>query len=194
MSNRLPEIQLDNADEEQRDVILEIFAERGKTEGILGHMFAMYMNSPQAARRMGSIGAYARFYTPVPVQLRETAILTSCYRNDYLYEIDAHEEIAQDQGMTRAQLHALRDGRWEDLDDDIALVGRFAEAVVSGRLVDEALVDEVRATFGDRLVIDLALSAAYYALLHMMSNVVDPELDAPGHGLTRPDNEVIVSQ
>lgn len=183
---RMARVEIADADHAQLVAINKLLSDRGKPGGRLANLYAIMVRQPEIALRLGAIGSYCRFHASPNEMVREAAILTACYALSFEYEVRAHEEIIQHRGMSPEGVQALKHQYWEELPTDIACAARFVRSALSGTTVPDATVDEVVDIFGEEGLLDLTLMAAHYSALSVFGRVLQPEIDPPGHSLTKP--------
>jgi len=186
---RLSRIEKSDANEAQLEAINKLLTALGKPNGRLANLYAMMVRQPEIALRLGAVGAYCRFHASPAELVREAAILTACYVLDFEYEVRAHEEIIQNRGMSAFEVDALKLENWDALPVDISCAARFVRAALSRKTIDDALVDEVIQLFGEEGLLDLTVMAGHYNALSVFGLVLQPEIDPPGHSLTKPGAE-----
>ena len=83
----------------------EIVGSRGGVSG----PFSVLLNSPEAGRRVGHLGAYIRFESSLPGEVTELAILVTAREWDCQYEWTYHEPLAREAGVREEAIAAVRD-------------------------------------------------------------------------------------
>jgi alkylhydroperoxidase family enzyme len=136
---------------------LAILERRGQSN----HLLQAVANSSGALRNFARMGNSLRRYTKLPGRYRELMILHLSVRHDAAYEWEQHEPSARDEGVTGAELDALRRGDLASLGQREQKVLAFAEAALEHRLSDE-LYASVRAFLDDEEMTDLAISVAWW--------------------------------
>src|SRR5919202_6207197 len=124
---RIPEIESrDQLPEPQRHVWDEIVASRGSVRG----PFKVLLHSPELASRVGALGGYLRYASPLEPAVREATILATASLLDCAYEWAAHLPQARAAGVPEAVLDALRDKRAASLPDAERDLFEFAQQLV----------------------------------------------------------------
>jgi len=175
MGNRLPSISPDTATPAQLEALRDIQRDRGLSGTQIGAMYAMLLASPEAARHVGKVGAHCRFHSALAPNLRETAILAATYAIGFDLEIRIHEPLAEQSGVAREHIAALKRADHDALPAELADVARLAHAVAAGLPVTDAVFSSARARFGDGGAIDIAVTAGYYLMLGRISKALIPE-------------------
>jgi len=153
---RVPFLKADEARGDAREA-LAILERRGQSI----HLLQALANSSGALRHVARMGNSLRRYTKLPGRYRELMILHLSVLNDAPYEWEQHEQVAREEGVTQAELDALRRRDLSGVGDRERKVLAFAEAALAHRLTDE-LYASVRAFLDDEEVTDLALSVAWW--------------------------------
>ncbi|MEF8842123.1 MAG: carboxymuconolactone decarboxylase family protein [Haloarculaceae archaeon] len=140
--------------------------------------FAVLLNSPELAGRVGHLGAYVRFESGLADPVRELAILTTAREFDCAYEWAAHEPIARDAGVREAAIETVADrAPTEDLSDEESLVARYGRNLFGEHAVPDPLFEDTKAAFGVEGVVELTATMGYYSMIACVLNAfeVTPE-------------------
>lgn len=141
--------------------------------------FAVLLNSPGTFAAAQGLGAYLRFESPIPANLRELAILATArhWRQDYEWTV--HAALAATAGVSTRAIAALAAGAEPmDLTPHEALVLQFCDQLNRSGNVDDATYAQVESVLDTEGVIDLCAVCGYYALLAMVMNVARNPLPA----------------
>ncbi len=118
---------------------------------------------PLAGAIFGLLQAYY-FHSVVPRKYLEMAILLVSVRNRCNYCVVHHAPPALDAGLSRAQLEAIEQERWEDsglFDAVEQAVLRYTDQLnARGGRVDESLFEQLRTHFDAQQLVELTLRAA----------------------------------
>jgi 4-carboxymuconolactone decarboxylase len=140
--------------------------------------FSVLLNSPEAASRMASLGAYVRFETSLPARVKSLAALATARESDGDYVWTANERQARRVGLDDSTIDAIRNRRApEGLSAGDATVVRFTLELLRRHRVAESTFKMAHAQLGDAGVTDLLVFVGYYfALSHVLSalEVVEP--------------------
>jgi 4-carboxymuconolactone decarboxylase len=177
MANRSTPITYDTTTPEQRALWDELVSSRGGAmtlvgpDGALVGPFNHMVTSPNLGKRMGDLGHGVRFEASVERRLQELAIITVGAHWHSNFEFWAHARMASDQGVDRAVIDALADGRDPDFEtDDEAEVHRLASQLVGTGRVDQDTYDAVRDRLGETALADLITTIGYYSLICLTLN------------------------
>ena len=113
---RIPYADVDR--EETRTLVTEIAAQRGSVL----HLYRMLLHSPPIAAGWLHYLTAVRHESTLPGALRELAIMRVALLNRAPYEADQHAPIACAEGLSEAQLDALR--TWRSSNDRSAAARR----------------------------------------------------------------------
>lgn len=142
--------------------------------------FAVLLNSPEVAGRIGHLGAYVRFESGLPDAVRELAILTTAREFDCAYEWAAHEPIARDAGVPETVIETVADREPpDDLAETEALVVRYGRHLLGEHAVPDALFEDAKAEFGVEGVVELTATVGYYSMIACVLNAFEVR---PGEG------------
>lgn len=171
---RLPERTKDDLPADQQHVFDEIAGSRGAVRG----PFAMLLHSPEVAGRIAHTGAYIRFETTIPAQLRELAILTTARFWDCQYEWTAHQKIAEGEGLRDEAIAAIRDRQAPTrLTDEETVVFNYVSELLNNHRVSDASYKAAHDMFGNQSIVDLTATAGYYSMIASTLNAFNVQPD-----------------
>ncbi|MDR3516648.1 MAG: carboxymuconolactone decarboxylase family protein [Azospirillaceae bacterium] len=143
----------------------------GPRGGVRGP-FAVLLNSPGAFSAAQGLGAYLRFQSALPANLRELAILTTARHWHQDYEWRIHAAIAQEAGVSERAIESLAaGGSVQGLSPEESIVHAFCHQLHRTNDVDNATFSAAERLLEPAGVIDLCAVCGYYALLAMVMNV-----------------------
>jgi AhpD family alkylhydroperoxidase len=144
-------------------LVARIKSERG---GRLINLYKMLLHSPPVAAGWLTLFTAIRQQSALSGRLRELVILRIAVLNGAEYEFKAHVPFALKEGVTQAQLDALKAGRAPEgltAADEAALA--YAEAMTRTIQVPDPVFAAVRKHLGDREVLELTATIAGYNLV-----------------------------
>jgi len=117
---------------------------------------------------------------------REAVMLGVAWANGCRYCAFVHGQWARKAGMPEADARAIEEGRFDDLEPDLALAVRYARALADADFgpVDDTLFGQVDARFGADGRAALEATARFMTLANRSGNTLDALLDRlHGHPL-----------
>lgn len=140
-------------------------------EGGLEGPFNAFLLQPRLGLALQAVGRAVRYETTLSDRAREVAILVVAAMRDSAFERHAHEAVGRHVGLSDADLEAVAGGRYDDLPDDVRLVGRLAhQLLATGDLDDEAYAEAVEA-LGRPQLFELLTLVGYYDTLALQLRV-----------------------
>ncbi len=134
--------------------------------------FPVLLHSAGLAEQVQKLGAFLRFGSTLPGNLREIAVLVTSRFWQAEFEWYAHAPIAREEGVSEAVIEAIRQGEEPAFADEAeAAVWRFTTTLHQIRFVDDATYRRAQAVLGQEALTDLIAVAGYYTLLAMTLNV-----------------------
>jgi 4-carboxymuconolactone decarboxylase len=177
---RLPALNPDDLDHEQRDVYeaivggprpANIFSFLDEEGRLLGPFNAM-LYSPAVGGPLQELGAALRFRTSFTKREREIATLVMAARLRSDYEWYAHERIGRQAGLSEAELTALRTGADPVLSDARErIIYEAARALTADGDLSAPMFAEAVASLGRGAVVELVTLVGYYSTLALQLRV-----------------------
>ncbi|KJK58546.1 carboxymuconolactone decarboxylase family protein [Saccharothrix sp. ST-888] len=172
--SRLPQLTVETATEEQRELLEGTLKQLGK----LPNLYAAMANGPAALRgylamRDALVGG--SFST----KQREQLALFIAQKNSCTYCVSAHTLRGGKVGLSEEQLLATRKG--QDTDPHMDQVLKLTDAVITerGRVSDSALAEARAAGVTDAEIAEIVGHVALNVLSNFFNHVAEPELDFP---------------
>lgn len=140
-----------------------------------GTALATLVRHPDLTKAYLGFNVYLLFRSTLPARLREVAVLRIAHRRECAYEWAHHVEMAKAEGLTDADIEAIRDG---DANDDLdRLIVRATD-----ELEDKSnLTDETWAALGAHLTerqrMDFVFTVGAYGMLAMAFNTFGVQLE-----------------
>ena len=174
--SRLPELTPETMTEAQRQLAEEIAS--GPRGGVRGP-FPWLLRSPGIAAHVQRLGAYIRYESALPGNLRELAILITARFWRAQYEWYAHKPIALKEGVDEAVVDAIAQHRPPQFSDDAeAAVHEFCTAMLDSHVIPDAIYQTTLDRLGEERLVDLVSLLGYYSLLAMVMATF--EIPVPG--------------
>ncbi|MFF3843151.1 carboxymuconolactone decarboxylase family protein [Streptomyces sp. NPDC001930] len=172
---RLPQLTVETADEEQRELLEGTLKQLGK----LPNLYAALANGPAALRgylamREALVGG------SFSARQREQLALFIAQHNDCTYCVSAHTLRGGKVGLSDQELLDTRHGT-DAGDPHMDQVLRFAGAVMAtgGRVTDASLADARAAGVTDAEIAEIVGHVALNVLSNFFNHVAQPDLDFP---------------
>lgn len=110
-------------------------------------------------------------------RIREAAILRVAHLSNSAYELHHHRPLARAAGLSDEDLAAIERQAYDRLDPTLAAVCRFTDEVVLDLAPSDATLAALRARVGDRVVVNLVLTAGCYMTVARLIATSGIELD-----------------
>ncbi len=169
--SRLAPLTAETMTEEQRRVAEAI---RSGPRGGMRGPFEAWLRSPGLADRAQELGAYCRFGTELPGDVRELAILLTGKRWRAQFEFWAHARLGRQEGLPEAVIEAIRVGEQPELErEDLRAVYDLVTEHFETNRLSEATFGRAVAVLGERGLVDVIGIVGYYGLVSMTLNVFE---------------------
>jgi alkylhydroperoxidase family enzyme len=139
-----------------------IKAERG---GKLINLYAMLLHSAPVADGWRAFLTAIRQQCSLSGRLRELVVMRIAVLNGAEYEFRVHIPFALEEGITEAQLDALRAGNFVAFDDLERAVLDYTDAMTREVHVADRIFDAVRGHFNERELVELTATVAAYNMV-----------------------------
>ena len=152
--------------------------------GWIPNIFRTMLHSPSATEGWVALGNVVRLSSTLDTRTRELVILLVADLHESRYEWDHHVGVARGVGITEAEIAAIPSWSTGEWDEPDRAVLTFAAATATRQQVPQWSLDTLVATGGNRYVVDLAVTTAYYVAVAHFANAlaVEPESSARGGG------------
>jgi 4-carboxymuconolactone decarboxylase len=168
--DRLPELAAEDMNDAQQRIFADIQSSRG---GIRGP-FPWLLRSPGLANIAQQVGAYLRYDSPLPGNLRELAILVVARFWAAQYEWHAHAPIAEREGVDPAIVEAIRENRRPDFTNPgEEITYNFCVGTLETHRVDDATYGAMLDLVGDEQLLDVIGILGYYSMLAIIMGTFD---------------------
>ena len=148
--------------------------DRQNPEGA-GTALSTLVRHPDLTKAFLGFNVYLLFRSSLPARIREVAILRTAHRRHCAYEWQHHAEMAKAEGLTDADVEAVRRGEATNELDRLA--------IVAADELDETsnLTDETWKALGEHLSerqrMDLVFTVGAYGMLAMAFNTFGVQLE-----------------
>jgi len=138
----------------------------------------MFAGAPSTLGPRTDLGQAILLRSELDPRLREIAILAVARATGSNYERVQHEAISRAIGMTDADIDAVSEGNNEALDEEAALVARFAASVARDVEAEAGLTAAALELLGRRQATELVVCCAYYSAVARIIATCGVELEA----------------
>ena len=148
--------------------------DRQNPEGA-GTALSTLVRHPDLTKAYLGFNVYLLFRSTLPARLREVAVLRVAHRRNCAYEWEHHVEMAKAEGLTDADVEAIRNGGANDELDRLVVTA-------TDELEDESnLTDETWTALGEHLNerqrMDFVFTVGAYGMLAMAFNTFGVQLE-----------------
>ena len=179
---RVPYVKRDDMDANGQEIYDRIRQDRNSAE--VGLQFRAMLHNPEAAGYLTSMGAQLRFQSSVPDNLKELAIILVAREWNSDIEWTGHAVLAANAGVSAASIESIRTNKTsEGLTGQEATVARFVHEMVRDKQLSDSTFKAFHSDFGDRGVVALTLTVAYYSALALAQIALELEM-GPGREST----------
>jgi len=170
---RMKMVDTETTDPELKDVF-----EKMKQRGTVLNVYRMMAWSPALAKVWAPFARGLRTELSVPRRLRELLIVQIACRHESRYEYGHHAHMALVEGVTQPQLASLP--HWHDsnlFDADESLVLQLADDLTHASGATAATMKALLERFGEKHVMELLATGAFYCAVARIVNSLDCELE-----------------
>ena len=162
MTERFPQLAVEDLDDEQQRAIAPILEYTGSISG----PFNATLRSARLTETSFTLGTYLLFETGISRRLTEIAILIGARVSGSQFEWWAHHRRALEEGVPEELCDALRRGRRPDgLDEQEGVLYDFCVEQLTAPEVSDATFERTKAVFGERGIVDLAYLLGFYGMI-----------------------------
>ncbi len=173
---RIPLLEKDQAD----PIMQEIYEKSEKAGFPVLNLFKAIAHSPRMGRDFLRLGTAILTKGELSPILRELAILRIGYVNKAHYEWTQHVRIGKAIGLSHEKIQAVKDwGASDVLDDTEKAVLAYTDEVNSNVRASGKIFEKVQGLLGDRQIMELTVTIAYYGAVSRILESLDVELE-PG--------------
>ena len=172
--------RLDFVNEDSPDIDGELLRSiRARRGGTLLNLDRQLLHSAPLARGWNSLMGAIRAQTQLDGALRELVILRVAVLNRAPYEFVQHAPVALAEGLSQAQVDAVRDWQGSPLFDARSRdVLAYADAMTLQVQVPQPLFDALRAHLSDREVVELTATVAGYNMVSRFLEALQIEIES----------------
>lgn len=160
-------------------LVQRIEAQRGK----ILNLYRMLLHSPPVAEGWLAFLTAIRQQCTLSGRIRELVILRIAVLNGADYEFRQHIPFALKEGITQAEINALRQDRTRDFPSVEQSVVAYTDAMTRDVHVPESVFEAVKAHFDERELVELTATVAAYNLVSRFLEALqvdhEPEEERP---------------
>lgn len=145
------------------------------------NLFKALANAPKVAAAARELGRVILFETRLDRQLRELVILRTAHRAACAYELAQHERISRDLDIPEEKIQATKVGPSAEVFNLLERAAlRLADEIADTGRVTPQTYQAVRAYLDDQQMVELTMTAGYYAMIAVFLETMDVDLEGPG--------------
>jgi 4-carboxymuconolactone decarboxylase len=156
----------------------DIETTRGSTRG----PFAVLLHRPEIAAGAQRIGAFLRYESVLPADLREATILIVAASTGCEFEWAAHIDHARASGLAKETIGAIERAAFDELAGELRLVAEIAVSVLATQSLDEQLFVQARLVWSDDEIVEIVALVGYYIFLATILNSFGVGAESNGDG------------
>jgi 4-carboxymuconolactone decarboxylase len=165
--DRFKPLMYDEMTPEQKTYTETVVAGRGP-----GATFNLFLRSPEGGQLFFAMGERVRFHMSIPDKLKELALAITARYWAAQTEWIAHSRAAVQAGLSQEKANAIADGRRPTgMSTDEEAVYNLLTELFKTKQVSDSNFATAKSLFGERRVVDLLVSSAYYQIVSMFMNV-----------------------
>lgn len=179
---RLGMVAEDTADE----ILKPVFSRLKARWGAVLHLYRVLGWSPPLVRAWGAFAWSLRFEVKASRKLRELLVIHIARHLGARYEFEHHRHMAQEEGITDAQVEALADwtSKRELFDADDCLMLTLGDELALGAGASAATMSALKQRFSNSDLMEILVTGAYYCAVARVVNSLDLDLE-PNHDALR---------
>jgi 4-carboxymuconolactone decarboxylase len=175
--------RLKMVDENSEDPILEpVFTRLKARWGAVLHLYRVLGWSPSLVKAWGAFAWSLRFEVTASRRLRELLVVHIAQQLGARYEFEHHRHMAQEEGITDAQVDALGDWKAKAslFNEDERLMLRLGDELALSPGASAETMESMKARFSNSDLMEILVTGAYYCAVARVVNSLDLDLE-PGH-------------
>lgn len=140
-----------------------------------GPMLSTLVRHPDLTKAFLGLSVHLLFRSTLPPRLREVAILRVAHRRGCAYEWSHHVEMAEELGLTGADIEAITRGEADDELD--RLIVNAVDQLEEKSNIDDATWEALSKHLTEQQRMDLVFTVGSYAMLAMALNTFEVPLE-----------------
>jgi 4-carboxymuconolactone decarboxylase len=168
--DRFAPLTYDQMTPEQKDLTDKALS--GKLEGGTSGAFNVLLRSPQTAALLKEFATGLHEHSAVPAKLNEMAILITVRYWTAQFPWGTHSRLARRAGLSGGIIDAIAAGKQPPLPQpDEAAVYAFCTELLKTRTVSDPTFQAAKKALGERGMVEMIGTVAYYQMVSMILNV-----------------------
>ena len=172
---RLTPLPAEQWDDDVRSAFRGMLPRERQNPDQAGTALSTLARHPDLTRAFLGLNVHLLFTSSLPPRLRELAILRIAHRRACTYEWEHHVDLAEAEGLTGADIEAVRRGEATDALNRLVLTA-VDELDAASNLTDQTW-DALGEHLSDRQRMDLVFTVGTYAMLAMAFNTFGVQLE-----------------
>lgn len=172
---RVTPLPADQWDDEVRAAFKGMLPRDRQNPAGAGSALSTLVRHPDLTKAFLGFNVYLLFRSSVPARLREVAILRVAHRRNCAYEWAHHVDLATAEGLTEADVEAIRRGEAHD-DADRVILTAVDELDATSNLTDQTW-EALGRYLSDRQRMDFVFIVGAYGMLAMAFNTFGVQLE-----------------
>lgn len=171
---KLPYVSRDDLEPDERGIYDRI----AETRGSLDNIFALLLNSPDAAEVVGNLGEYIRFRSTLDPIIREIAILGVARETNCQYEWAQHEPVARHCGVSEQTIESIRAGRApKGIPPKEGVYVQGVKELLGDGALSQPTFMAIQHLLGSARTLDYLVLVGYYSMLARIMATLEIDLD-----------------
>ena len=171
---RLTPLPADQWDDEVRGAFKGMLPRARQNPEGAGTALSTLVRHPELTKAFLGFNVYLLFRSSLPARLREIAILRVAHRRHCTYEWEHHVEMAKAEGLTDADVEAIRRGDAANEIDQLAITA--ADELDDNSNLTDKTWEALGEHLSDRQRMDFVFTVGAYGMLAMAFNTFGVQL------------------
>ncbi|WP_163832894.1 carboxymuconolactone decarboxylase family protein [Spartinivicinus ruber] len=155
---------------EQKEAYDYINQSRKKVVGI----FSFLLNSPSIAKLTADLGAYLRFDSILPANIKELVTLVTLSENYCQFEWSGHEGYALKAGVSQYTIDIIKHKHaLTNLNPKEQTIIRYGRELINNKRVSSTVFSELKKLFNDVEITEITTLIGYYSMVACSLNAFE---------------------
>jgi 4-carboxymuconolactone decarboxylase len=152
------------------------------TRGVTRGPFAVLLHRPEIAAGAQRIGAFLRYESVLPADLREAMILVVAASTGCAFEWSAHIDHAKVSGLGEETIDSIERRAFDELSGDLRLAADVAVSLIETQSLEDELFARARSLWSDDEIVEIVALVGYYIFLATILNSFGVDVEPNGAG------------